>query len=80
MDCNLTAGLDTPGNWVDIWNAMAVSNDLVNANTGQPDPRHMYGVTNQDVTRAYPSLVCSGMGKIDTGVRVPAPVPQERAL
>jgi len=30
---------------------MAVSNDLVNANTGQLDPRHMYGVTNQDVFR-----------------------------
>jgi len=45
----LRAGFDTTGNWVDMWNTMAVSNDLVNANTGQLDPRHMYGVTNQDV-------------------------------
>ena len=49
MDGNLTAGFDTTGDWVDMWNTMAVSNGLVNANTGQLDPRHMYGVTNQDV-------------------------------
>ncbi|CAZ80440.1 unnamed protein product [Tuber melanosporum] len=55
MDGNLTAGFDTPGNWVDMWNTMAVSNDLVNANTGQLDPRHMYGVTNQDVFR-WPAI------------------------
>ena len=34
---------------------MAVSNDLVNPNTGQLDPRHMYGVTNQDVFR-WPAM------------------------
>ncbi|PUU77733.1 hypothetical protein B9Z19DRAFT_1065626 [Tuber borchii] len=34
---------------------MAVSNDLVNANIGQLDPRHMYGVTNQDVFR-WPAI------------------------
>jgi alpha-1,3-glucan synthase len=43
--------MDTPVNWVDGWNAILQTNDLVNANTGIFDPRHMYGVTNQDVFR-----------------------------
>ncbi len=38
-------------NWVDGWNQMLLSNDFVNANTGVLDPRHMFGVTNQDVFR-----------------------------
>jgi len=58
MDGNPTAGFDTPGNWVDMWNTMAVSNHLVNANTGQLDSRHMYGVTNQDVSR-WPAIKVS---------------------
>jgi len=55
MDGNLTVGFDTPGNWVDMWNTMAVSNDLVNANTGQLDPRHMDRVRSQDVFR-WPAI------------------------
>ncbi|KAI2910628.1 CAZyme family GH13 [Aspergillus niger] len=51
MDGNLAAGYDVPVDWVDAWNLMLQSNDLVNANTGKFDPRHMYGATNQDVFR-----------------------------
>lgn len=51
MDGNLEAGYDSPKNWVDQWNDFVLTNDLVNANTGKFDPRHMYGVTNQDVFR-----------------------------
>jgi alpha-1,3-glucan synthase len=47
MDGNLAAGYDTPINWVDAWNEMLLTNDLVNPNTGQFDARHMYGVANQ---------------------------------
>lgn len=42
-------------NFVEIWHTIASTNDLVNANTGKYDPRHMFGVTNQDVFR-YPGL------------------------
>jgi alpha-1,3-glucan synthase len=55
MDGNLTAGYDVPTNFVDTWNTMLTTNDLVNANTGAFDPRHMYGVTNQDVFR-WPAI------------------------
>jgi len=48
---NLTAGFDTPGNWVDMWNTMAISDDLVSANTRQLYLGHMYSVINQDVFR-----------------------------
>ncbi|KAK0625431.1 alpha-1,3 glucan synthase [Bombardia bombarda] len=51
MDGNLEAGFDLPMNWVDAWNQMLLSNDFVNADTGFLDPRHMLGVTNQDVFR-----------------------------
>ncbi|KAJ9131638.1 Cell wall alpha-1,3-glucan synthase mok13 [Pleurostoma richardsiae] len=52
---NLEAGFDLPLNWVDAWNEMVLTNDLVNANTGEFDPRHMYGVTNQDNFR-WPAI------------------------
>ena len=55
MDGNLEAGYDVPPNWVDMWTEMITSNDFVNANTGEFDPRHMYGVTNQDVFR-WPAI------------------------
>jgi alpha-1,3-glucan synthase len=38
-----------------MWNSFLMTNDLVNPNTGVFDPRHMYGVTNQDVFR-WPSI------------------------
>jgi alpha-1,3-glucan synthase len=56
MDGNLAAGYDAPLNWVDAWNTMVLSNDMVNPNTGVFDPRHMYGVTNQDVFR-WPAIL-----------------------
>ncbi|PWY72970.1 alpha-1,3-glucan synthase, partial [Aspergillus heteromorphus CBS 117.55] len=51
MDGNLAAGYDLPVDWVDAWNEMLTSNDLINPNTGKFDPRHLYGATNQDVFR-----------------------------
>ena len=55
MDGQLSAGFDAPLNWADMWYTIALSNDFVNANTGRLDPRHMYGVTNQDVFR-WPAI------------------------
>ena len=55
MDGNLEAGYDAPANWVDQWNTFMLTNDLINPNTGVFDPRHMYGVTNQDVFR-WPAI------------------------
>jgi len=51
LDGNLSAGYDVPVSFVDTWNTMLTTNDLSNAYTGEFDPRHMYGVTNQDVFR-----------------------------
>jgi alpha-1,3-glucan synthase len=48
MDGNISLAYDTPPNFVDTWNTMLTNNDFINANTGEFDPRHMYGVTNQD--------------------------------
>lgn len=53
---NLEAGYDLPTDWVDMWNEMLLSNDFYNANTGEFDPRHLYGVTNQDVFR-WPGVI-----------------------
>ena len=55
MDGNLEAGYDTPVDFTDAWYEMLLTNDFVNANTGEFDPRHMYGVTNQDVFR-WPAI------------------------
>lgn len=55
MDGNLEAGYDAPPNWVDMWNDFLLTNDFVNPNTGKFDPRHMFGVTNQDVFR-WPAI------------------------
>lgn len=55
MDGNLTAGFDVPFDFVNTWNIMLMTNDMINANTGQFDPRHMYGTTNQDVFR-WPAI------------------------
>lgn len=51
MSGNLEAGYDLPTDWVEMWNEMLLSNDFYNANTGEFDPRHLYGVVNQDVFR-----------------------------
>lgn len=41
--------------FVNYWKQMLLDNDFVNANTGKFDPRHMMGVSNQDVFR-WPAL------------------------
>jgi alpha-1,3-glucan synthase len=55
MDGNLEAGYDTPSDWVAMWSEMILSNDLINPNTGEFDPRHLLGTTNQDVFR-WPAI------------------------
>lgn len=50
------AEMDTRTNWADGWQDMILTNDFVNANTGKFDPRHMFGVSNQDVFR-WPSIL-----------------------
>lgn len=53
-------GLDGPWgaygvDWVEFWNRMLQTNDMVNAETGEFDPRHIFGMTGQDVFR-WPAL------------------------
>jgi len=55
MDGTFGAEGDPPTDWIDFWDTMLQTNDMVNANTGKFDPRHMYGVTNQDVFR-WPAI------------------------
>lgn len=55
MDGSMEAGYDLPKNWVEAWNLMLTTNDFLNAETGLVDPRHMYGVVNQDVFR-WPAI------------------------
>lgn len=55
MDGNLEAAYDTPLNWVDMHNTFLRTNDFANPSTGEFDPRHMFGVTNQDVFR-WPAI------------------------
>ncbi|KAJ5766305.1 uncharacterized protein N7511_003921 [Penicillium nucicola] len=51
MDGNFTAPADTSVDFVDAWNDILISNDLINVNTGKFDPRHMMGTSNQDTFR-----------------------------
>ena len=55
MDGNLQVAFDVDTNFVTAWNEMFVDNDMINPNTGQVDPRHMFGTSNFDVFR-WPSL------------------------
>ncbi|EMC98218.1 glycosyltransferase family 5 protein [Baudoinia panamericana UAMH 10762] len=55
LDGDLLAANDAPVNFQDQWHTFLASNDMNNAYTGQFDPRHMYGVSNQDVIR-WPGL------------------------
>ncbi|GLA32170.1 hypothetical protein AnigIFM63326_011309 [Aspergillus niger] len=55
MDGNLVAGFDLPTDFIEAWNGMLVTNDFINAFTGELDPRHMYGVSNQDNFR-WPAI------------------------
>ncbi|KAK4185416.1 hypothetical protein QBC35DRAFT_465599 [Podospora australis] len=51
----LEAGYDPKLDWVETWNEMIRTNDFYNAITGEFDPRHLYGATNQDVFR-WPAI------------------------
>lgn len=53
-------GLDGPWgkrgvDWVEQWNTLLTTNDMVNGITGEFDPRQMFGMTGQDVFR-WPAL------------------------
>ena len=52
---NLEAGYDLSMDWVEAWDEMVRTNDFYNAYTNEFDPRHLYGVTNQDVFR-WPAI------------------------
>ncbi|KAK1579891.1 alpha-1,3-glucan synthase [Colletotrichum navitas] len=55
MDGTGVAGYDVPSNFVEAWNEVLRSNDMINANTGKVDPRHMFGAMNQDTFR-WPAI------------------------
>ena len=55
MDGNLQVAYDVDVNFVQAWNEMVVTNEFLNSQSNEFDPRHMYGTTNQDVFR-WPSL------------------------
>ncbi|KAF2765531.1 hypothetical protein EJ03DRAFT_330849 [Teratosphaeria nubilosa] len=55
LDGDLLAADDAPVNFQYQWTTFMKTNDMINANTGEFDPRHMYGVSNQDVLR-WPGL------------------------
>ncbi|KAG8525784.1 uncharacterized protein KY384_000544 [Bacidia gigantensis] len=56
MDGNIGANSETPVDFVDAWNDFIKTNDFINANTGNFDPRHMFGAQNQDNFR-WPTIV-----------------------
>lgn len=63
MDGSIGALGDTNYDLVKAWHEIVATNDLVNANTGLWDPRHMFGVTNQDVFRCrseFPRAIFPG--------------------
>ena len=55
MDGTYGAAGDPAMDWVELWNTFIQTNDMINANTGKFDPRHMFGVTNPDVFR-WPTI------------------------
>ena len=56
MDGNLEAAYDLQPNFVSSWDQMFVDNDFLNPQTGEVDPKHMFGTSNFDVFR-WPGLV-----------------------
>ncbi|RDW89279.1 hypothetical protein BP6252_01311 [Coleophoma cylindrospora] len=56
VDSDFTREWDLDMEFVDMWNSMVISNDFGNANTGEFDPRHLWGVDNQDLFR-WPAIV-----------------------
>ena len=55
MDGNLQVAFDVDVNFVNAWNEMVTSNEFLNSQTNEFDPRHMLGTSNQDVFR-WPGL------------------------
>ena len=55
LDGNFTGPADAPVDFTQAWHVFMQTNDMQNAMTGEFDPRHMYGVSNQDVFR-WPGL------------------------
>ncbi|KAJ5982397.1 hypothetical protein N7451_012497 [Penicillium sp. IBT 35674x] len=68
MDGNLVAGFDLPTDFIEAWNEMLVTNDFLNAFTGELDPRHMFGVSNQDNFR-WPTIK-NGTSKYLLGLNI----------
>jgi alpha-1,3-glucan synthase len=68
VDGVFAAEMDIRINWVDGWQDIVTTNDLINQNTGLWDPRHMFGVTNQDVFR-WPAI-SNGVSKNVLGLFV----------
>ncbi|KAK3385701.1 hypothetical protein B0H63DRAFT_501483 [Podospora didyma] len=64
------AEMDTRVNWAEGWEDMLQTTDFINANNGKFDPRHMFGVSNQDkylVGAFITSLLLPGIPIINWG-------------
>ncbi|RDH31235.1 alpha-1,3-glucan synthase [Aspergillus welwitschiae] len=59
---------DPPVNFVETWNGLVETNDMINIHTGKFDPRHLFGVTNQDVFR-WPAIA-NGTHKQNLGLYI----------
>ncbi|PYH63384.1 alpha-1,3-glucan synthase [Aspergillus vadensis CBS 113365] len=59
---------DPPVNFIETWNGLVETNDMININTGKFDPRHLFGVTNQDVFR-WPAIA-NGTHKQNLGLYI----------
>lgn len=55
MDGNLQVAFDVSNNFAQSWQEMFVTNDFVNPNNGDVDPKHMFGTSNFDIFR-WPSV------------------------
>lgn len=74
MDGNLQVAYDLDVNFPDAWNKMFTTNDFLNANSGEVDPKHLLGTSNFDIFR-WPSLEYgkqkSAIGTFITNLVVP---------
>ncbi|KAJ6102430.1 hypothetical protein N7486_004857, partial [Penicillium sp. IBT 16267x] len=68
LDGTYAAEGDPPVNFVETWNDLVRTNDMVNTNTGKFNPRHLFGVSNQDVFR-WPGIK-NGTQKQNLGLYV----------
>jgi alpha-1,3-glucan synthase len=74
MDGQLAIPNDIDVNFVTAWNEMVLTNDFLNANTGQMDPRHLYGTSSVNQFR-WPSVAYgikrSALGTFITTILMP---------